>query len=390
MSNPSAIANLQVDPAKVLDASYRFDFSDRRYLDNQILGVQRHLVDSLIAGAIGTWFTVDPGGSAVAVGDVVVVSPTSSATKRVVRGESSEMAAAGVALGIAMTSASPGANVRVVSEGVVPKDVTGLSASDAGPVRVSSAGRAEKIVSFGGGDYPLGYVDAAGNLSLERTRSVGSGGGGGENLAQTLGFGKATGGNNIDFTGGDNISLLGDGSNFQIAYSGAATGAPEPSASSGRRRLPARTAVRRSSALARRTTSDTATSSSNVATRATARRVSRCKASHRSTTRASAGPTSRTRTTRSRTSSRWPARRQLRERSATSSRSMARTGPSLVTGLRNRFLPRTRDCKSTLTLPRTTSTPTGPSGGQRTCSSTVARSRSRKPRSATSPMSPRR
>jgi len=170
MANPSAITNLGIDPAKVLDASFRFDQADRRYIDNQIRGVERHLLDSLLLGVHASWYTLDPGGVAVAAGDVVAVRNSDATGRTCSKASGAALSAAGMALGIALVAAAPGMSVPVALAGVVPNSITGLAAADSGAVRVNtSTARAEKVASFAAGDYPLGWVDIGGNLTVLRS-----------------------------------------------------------------------------------------------------------------------------------------------------------------------------------------------------------------------------
>ena len=174
------------DVPRELTANYRMDRADRTFLDAQMLGVQRHLSDSLIRGQICSNYLVASTSPALAVGDVfcaapstVLDSPASGAIRKVTKATAAALSAAGIALGVAMAAAAPGTWVRGAMEGLVGPDTTGLATGSAGFVRVSSAGRAERVGALSTGDVPLGYVDGYGNLSLLRERGVSAGAGGG-------------------------------------------------------------------------------------------------------------------------------------------------------------------------------------------------------------------
>ena len=170
------IDNLAVDEPIVLDAEYRFDDLDRRYLDDQIRGTQRHIVDSLLSGFVATWVQHDPGAASdLAAGDCVCVANDTSSRPTVHKAlPGSTLADSGVVHGIALTGAPPGGWVQVAMVGAVPRALTGLTTGLAGPVRVSLSGRAERVVSLASADYPLGHVDASGTLTLDPSRAVGS------------------------------------------------------------------------------------------------------------------------------------------------------------------------------------------------------------------------
>lgn len=155
--------SLSMDAPLVMPANYQFSDNDRRFIDNQIQAIQKHLTDELVRGIIGTWFRVDGASAALVVGDVVATASSAEAVPPVVtKWTSSAQAPAGVVL----AAASPGGLVRVATMGMLPASVTGLATAAAGLVRASSTGRAEKVTALDPTDAVLGYVDAAGNLSL--------------------------------------------------------------------------------------------------------------------------------------------------------------------------------------------------------------------------------
>src|SRR5690349_834975 len=116
------IGNLQVDAPIQLTASFRYDLADRRYLDTQVLGVEQHLVDSLLSSAVCSWYQLDTNSAAVAIGDIVCLAGGSS-NKLVTKAVPAALANAGKALGIVMNPATPGVNVRVALWGTVSPSV---------------------------------------------------------------------------------------------------------------------------------------------------------------------------------------------------------------------------------------------------------------------------
>lgn len=164
----SAIA---VDPALVQDASYRFGPDDRRYIDEQIRGCERHLVDSLLTGTVCAWQDVDTASTAIAIGDAVVATTAGKVSKAT----SVLLAAAGSAYGVAVTTGAPGGKVRVAIGGRIPSTVTGLAAASSGFARVSSTGRLERVASYGSADWPVGIIADDGTLAIDLPLAQGGG-----------------------------------------------------------------------------------------------------------------------------------------------------------------------------------------------------------------------
>ena len=76
--NPSKITTaLEVDDPLVQNAGFAFGKDDRQYLDNQIRGVQQHLVNALIRGRHGTYVKIAGSSPALAAGDVVCLASLS-------------------------------------------------------------------------------------------------------------------------------------------------------------------------------------------------------------------------------------------------------------------------------------------------------------------------
>lgn len=164
-------SELGVDAPLALTADYHIGSTeDRRYADEQIRGIELHLVESLIRGTQATWVKVDSGSASLAIGDVVSPAATAAdAGTRTVYATKATIAAlgaAGFAFGVCLTAGVPNGWVLVARSGILPASITGLAAGAAGPVRVhQTTGRCERMDGDHMG-YPIGYVDAAGNLHL--------------------------------------------------------------------------------------------------------------------------------------------------------------------------------------------------------------------------------
>ncbi len=155
---------LAVDDALVMDANYRFNPTDRRYIDDQVRGIEQHLVDALIKGRHGSWYTLDGSSAAVVAGDTVCLASTATGT--VTKSTVATLANAKAAAGIVVYAANPGGYVFVAFGGTLSPSITGLGAA-AGFVRVDTAtSRCERVAAVSSTDYGLGYVDAAGWLQV--------------------------------------------------------------------------------------------------------------------------------------------------------------------------------------------------------------------------------
>lgn len=178
MSTSKITTDLEQDLTADLGAGYRFDLQDRRYLDNQARGCQRHLLDSLLDGTVAPWLRLDPSGAGGAKGDVVCLASASSAN--VVKRAVAAALATGVgAVGVQLVDGVAGQRVRVAVGGVIPPLVTGLAAGAPGFARINTTtGRVERVASYSAGDMPIGTIDNAGNLVFAAGLSayVGSGG----------------------------------------------------------------------------------------------------------------------------------------------------------------------------------------------------------------------
>lgn len=175
-SPPSAIRSLAVDPPLVQSAGYRFDANDRAYIDDQIRGIEQHLVDLLITGILGTWYTLDSNSVAVVAGDNVCLSGSTVGT--VTKAVAAALSGAGAVFGVVLVGAAPGAKVKLALDGAIPAAITGLAAGAPGPVRCNTTtARCEKVSSLSSADYPVGNVDNGGYLNVTRfsTGLVGAG-----------------------------------------------------------------------------------------------------------------------------------------------------------------------------------------------------------------------
>lgn len=172
MTDSLFLTNLVADVPLVMDANYRFGPSDRQYIDSQVRQLQKALIDGLIKGRQGSYFTLDTGSGAASTGQVVCLAST--ATGSVTLATSAALGNAKIATGVVISAASPGAKVYVVFEGILPPDITGLATSAAGYVRVkTSTQTVERVASLGPSDYSMGTVDSGGYMQVgTRVRPV--------------------------------------------------------------------------------------------------------------------------------------------------------------------------------------------------------------------------
>ncbi len=173
---------LAVDPALIMDANYSFNKTDRRYIDDQIRAIEQLLVDNLIKGRQGSWFSLSGTSAAVVPGDTVCQTTGGL----VIKSATSPLSTAKSALGVVVRAASPGAKVLVATGGILPPTITGLALS-AGFVRVNTTtSRCEKVTTLSGADYGLGTVDASGWMHVvPAINAVGGGGSVGTNDIST-------------------------------------------------------------------------------------------------------------------------------------------------------------------------------------------------------------
>src|SRR5215472_16635141 len=167
---PSNLKTLLTEDSPIqLNAAYQFNATDRRYLDDQALAAQQHIVDSLISGITGTWFNLSGGSVSVVAGDCVCVSaepPAQNGIPIVTKANATTLAAAGGVCGVVLQTASPNTRVRVAIVGVVAQAVTGLP-NTAGLVRCNPlTGRTQQVSVLGSSDFAVGTVTNLGVLTL--------------------------------------------------------------------------------------------------------------------------------------------------------------------------------------------------------------------------------
>lgn len=184
MSNDSKLkTQLTVDEPVAITASLRTEPEDRRYIDNQILAAETHLVSSVISGVQTTWFHLWVESDAVSIGDVLCpanVEPIDGIPV-VTRATPDALAAGKCVSGVAVSSALPNTRVNAAVGGIISSEVSDLGPGVLAGVRVSN-GRCQRVASFAGSDYPVGVADPTGNVTiipLPTGSVLGAGGGGG-------------------------------------------------------------------------------------------------------------------------------------------------------------------------------------------------------------------
>lgn len=193
MNATKITSDLKVDDALVQDANYRFNSDDRQYIDNQILGIEQHLVAALIRGRHATYMRVNGSSPSLAVGDVVCLDSLDVGESQVIKASSGALGTAFAAYGIVLLPAPPGSWVLIAIGGALPRSVTGLDAAAAGFVRVNTTtGRCERVTSLSSGDFGIGTVDGGGNMSVVPGLLPGGSGGGSGVTVTGTGFVHAT------------------------------------------------------------------------------------------------------------------------------------------------------------------------------------------------------
>lgn len=108
---------------------------------------------------------VDSASASLAKGDVVCLVSDAAGMTVVTKATPAALAVAGLGYGVADTAGAAGARIHVLTSGLVPSSITGLSASNSGPVRISN-GRCQKVSAYQSGDYPIGFVDNRGYMVI--------------------------------------------------------------------------------------------------------------------------------------------------------------------------------------------------------------------------------
>ncbi len=167
MSTSKITTDLSLDDPIDLGAQYKFDLPDRRYLDNQARGCQKHLLDSLLDGIVAPWLRLDPSGPGGTKGDVVCLASSATGANVVKLATAANLANSKAAVGIQLVNGVAGQRVRVAVGGVIPPSVTGLAGGAPGYARINTTtGAVERVAGYTTGDYPIGAIDNAGNLTL--------------------------------------------------------------------------------------------------------------------------------------------------------------------------------------------------------------------------------
>ncbi len=162
-----------VDSPLVQDANYALDKNDRAYIDSQIRAAETHLVGSILSGVTATWRQLDSGSASGAVGDCVCLAGNTAGT--VTRATAVPVAAAGRVFGVMLTAAAPGGWAQIAMLGELQPAVTGLAAGAALFAKLNTTtARITSTASLASSDFPLGTIDAAGNLTLAPTYAGGA------------------------------------------------------------------------------------------------------------------------------------------------------------------------------------------------------------------------
>lgn len=169
MGNTSKITtDLDVDDALSQDASFVFDENDRQFIDNQIRGVQRHLVDALIRGRHATYVRLSGSSASVSPGDTVCLASQVNATELVVtKSTTAALANAKAGFGVVIYAGAPGSMILVAFAGALPPLLTGLASGAKGFARINgTTSKLERVVSRAASDYGMGSIDDAGWVQL--------------------------------------------------------------------------------------------------------------------------------------------------------------------------------------------------------------------------------
>jgi len=158
--------SIAVDPALVQNAAYRFNPADRQYIDDQIRGCQKQIVDCVASGVQCTWLDIDAASAAVSVGDLGCSAASATNSRTVKKVSAGTIGAAKSIHCMFLTAGAPGARVLCAVGGRIPRSITGLASIGGVAVANIVTGRADTKASLADDDYPIGSVDSGGNLSL--------------------------------------------------------------------------------------------------------------------------------------------------------------------------------------------------------------------------------
>lgn len=161
------LTDLAVDDPLVQDANYRFDSADRQYIDEQIRGIETHLVNALIRGRQATYFRVSTLSPALAPGDAVCIYDVVGGELTVGKALSAHLTPSNL-VGVCVLAAAPGSNALVAIGGVLPPSVTGIQTGFDGYAYVDG-GTGRLFVVIGNpasGDIVAGRVDVSGYVRI--------------------------------------------------------------------------------------------------------------------------------------------------------------------------------------------------------------------------------
>lgn len=156
---PTVDAPIQQDATFIAGALYR------SYVDSQIRGSEKHLVQSLLSGLTATWVQVNSQSAPIAVGQWVCAA--SQADQTVTLAVLAALSTAGQAAGIALSAGRPGTWIVIAMQGAVPPSVTGLLIGSHLYAQVNtSTAYTSTVTSLGSNSYPVGTVDGGANLNV--------------------------------------------------------------------------------------------------------------------------------------------------------------------------------------------------------------------------------
>lgn len=125
-----------------------------------------------IPGNVDYPYAIDAASAAVAVGDCLCITSTGTVTRAVL----AALNLSGAVLGVATTAGTSGQTINVKESGQLTPAQSGVSSF--GPVRCNTTtGRLEQVASFSSGDYPVGFSNASGYVTMVRGIVLGGGGG---------------------------------------------------------------------------------------------------------------------------------------------------------------------------------------------------------------------
>jgi len=172
LNDPTAVTTFIVQ--SLTAGGYKVGAVNELLESNATYGWLVKLNQALRASPSGTGvatYTIDGASGAIAKGQCVCLA-TGGLT--VTLATSAALTATGAVLGVATTAGTAGQSIIVNVEAMVPNSVTGLGAGTAQPVRVNTATSVlQRVTSFGTSDYPVGYCNTAGDVTMVRGIVVG-------------------------------------------------------------------------------------------------------------------------------------------------------------------------------------------------------------------------